>query len=136
MLLSYPLFIDLPRKKGKPKRVYSSLNVFRNLNHFTANECKHMYKDICWKQLHAMPTQRLNSPCEVTVTLYAPDARDRDLGNFCTMIQKYSDDAVVEFGLLKDDSIKFIKRVIYEWGGVDRTNPRIDVHYQDEVKSG
>ncbi len=131
MLLRYPLFVDLPRKKGKPKRVYSSLNVFRNLNHFTANEVKHAYKGICWGQLNSMPTQRLASPCVVTVTLYAPDSRERDLGNFCTIIQKYSDDAVVEFGLLKDDSVKFIKQVRYEWGGVDRIDPRIEVHYGD-----
>lgn len=127
MIITYPLFVELERKRTKPKRIYASMNVYRNLHHHVASSVKHAYKDIAWAQLAGF--KELITPCRVEVTLYAPDKRDRDLSNFCSVIQKYSDDAVVEYGLLPDDSVKFIKEVIYRWGGVDTTNPRIEVNY-------
>jgi len=125
-----PLFVDLPRKKGKPKRIYTSLNVYRNLNHHIKNDTKHIYKDLIWLQLAELPVDtKLITPCEVTITLYAPDKRERDLGNFCSIAQKYCDDAIVEFGLLPDDCTKYIKRCVYCYGGVDANNPRFEVVY-------
>lgn len=130
MKIVIPLSVDVTRKKGKPKRVYANLNVYRNLHHITNNDVKHLYKDIIWKQLYEMPSERLREPVRVTVTLYAPDKRDRDLGNFCSVAQKYADDAIVEYGILTDDSVKYVKECVYKWGGVDRSNPRFDVEYE------
>lgn len=128
--IELPLYVDVHRKKGKAKRVYSSLNVYRNLHHVTNNDAKHMYKDIVWQQLQELPTNfRLHEPVTVIVTLYPPDKRERDLGNFCSVAQKYADDSVVEFGMLTDDSIKYVKRCVYEYGGVDKSNPRFEIEY-------
>lgn len=103
------------------------MNVYRNLHYQIANAVKHTYKEIAWRQLAEYKS--LVTPVKATVTLYAPDKRDRDLSNFCAIVQKYSDDAVVEYGFLPDDSVKYLKEVSYIWGGIDAANPRIEVRY-------
>lgn len=133
LTLNTPLYIDLPRKRSKAKRIYLSLNVYRNLHHTSSNAAKHAYKRIVWDQLDAMDTYPIPTPCKVTVTLYAPDKRDRDLGNFGAIAQKFVDDAVVEYGLLPDDSVKYIKECSYLWGGVDTANPRFEVKYEQMI---
>lgn len=131
MTISVPLYVDLPRKKGKPKRVYANLNVYRNLHHVINNDTKHKYKELVWAQLQGMhPIKPLKMPVKVTVTLYAPDKRDRDLGNFCSVAQKYVDDAIVEYGTLPDDSVKYLKECSYRYGGVDSVNPRFELTYE------
>lgn len=127
--INLPLYVDVQRKKSKAKRVYANLNIYRNLHHVTNNDAKHMYKDIVWQQLETMQLTKLHEPIKVIVTLYAPDKRDRDLGNFCSIAQKYSDDAIVEYGLLIDDSVKYVKECIYKYGGVDKCNPRFEIEY-------
>lgn len=130
MIITLPLYVDIPRKKGKAKRVYANLNVYRNLHHVINNDTKHLYKELIWAQLQEMhPITPLVMPIRVTVTLYAPDKRDRDLGNFCSVAQKYADDAVVEYGVLPDDCVKYVKECVYRWGGVDTNHPRFEIEY-------
>ena len=125
-----PLYVDIPRKKGKAKRIYANLNVYRNLHHTLNNDAKHLYKELVWRQLEEMhPVEELVAPIRVTVTLFAPDKRDRDLGNFCSVAQKYIDDAIVEYGILVDDSVKYVKECNYRWGGVSST-PRFELVYE------
>ena len=125
-----PTYVDVKRSK-KNKRVYANLNVYRNLHHITNNDAKHMYKDIVWEQLESMELKALREPVRVIVTLYAPDKRDRDLGNFCSIAQKYCDDAIVEYGLLTDDNVKYLKECVYKYGGIDKNFPRFEVEYEE-----
>ena len=131
LMITCPLRVDVKRGRGKPKRCYLSLNCYRNWHHRLSNDAKHEVKRLVWDQLDAMDgAMVLRTPIEVRITLYAPDKRERDLGNFCAMAQKFVDDAVVEYGLLTDDSVKYIKRVVYEWGGLDRCDPRFEIKYR------
>lgn len=130
LIITCPLYVDVKSGRGKPKRCYLSLNCYRNWHHRLSNDAKHEVKRLVWDQLDELDaTTTLTTPIEVTITLYAPDKRERDLGNFCSMAQKFVDDAVVEYGLLPDDSVKYIKRVVYAWGGVDREDPRFEISY-------
>ena len=130
MMLTLPLYVDLSRKKGKPKRVYLNLNIYRNTHFHINNEIKQVVKRNIWDQLSEMEDTYLTTPVKVTVTLYTFDKRDRDLGNICPIVQKFCDDAVVEFGSLPDDSVKYIKRIEYVFGGVDTNNPRAEISYE------
>ena len=131
LTLTLPLFVDLPRKTKKAKRIYLSNNVTRNLNFHSLNAAKHAIKDMVWSQLeHIPPSEALQAPVEVEVKFYTPDKRDRDLANFCCTVEKFADDAVVEFGLLEDDSVKFLKKVTYIYAGIDRNNPRFELTYK------
>lgn len=57
----------------------------------------------------------------VSIVAWMPDARRRDLDN----LLKASGDAMMRAGAFADDSQ--IVRLCIERGGIDRTNPRLDV---------
>lgn len=125
--LVLPLHVDLPRRK-KPKRVYANMNGYKNLPHKMNSSVKDIYKAMVWEQLKD-EREVLPTPVHVIITLYTVDKEERDLANICPVIQKYVDDAVVEYGLLKDDNVKYLKRVTYIYGGVDRNHPRCEIEY-------
>lgn len=127
--LELPLYVELKRKNSV-KRVYAGMNVYRNLHHHVSNDVKKSYKAIVWGKLEHGSFKAPKAPVSVAITLYAPDARDRDLANVLPVLQKYCDDAVVEYGLIKDDSVKYIKEITYKYGGIDRTNPRAEIVYK------
>ncbi|YCH28986.1 RusA family crossover junction endodeoxyribonuclease [Erwinia sp. D4-22] len=72
-----------------------------------------------YEQLRCRP-KPLTHPLEVSVVLYPPDRRKRDLDNF----QKALFDSLTHAGVWKDDSQ--IMRFSVEWGEVTR-NSRVDI---------
>ena len=49
------------------------------------------------------------------------------MSNPCSIIDKFTCDALVKAGVLEDDSSKQIKKVIYKYGGIDKDNPRCEL---------
>ena len=127
MLIKVPLYVDILKGRGKLKRVFLNLNIYRNLHYRLNNQAKKAVKGIVWSQLDGRVT--LAPPLEVKVILYTHDRRERDLSNFCSIADKYVCDAVVEFGLLKDDNVKFIKRTVYEYGGVNKEKAGFEIYF-------
>lgn len=131
LYLSLPLHIDLPRKTKADKRIHLSLNVTRNLHHMSHNQAKQIVSDMITKQLDLVKNlQKLDPPICVTVRLWLPNKANRDLGNFAPVAQKMVDDAVVKYGLIKDDGVVYIPRIVYEFAGVDKENPGFDLIYE------
>lgn len=60
-------------------------------------------------------------------TIYPNSNRKFDLGNVCSIIQKFTDDALIELGIITDDSYKIIPNINYRFGGVDKENPRAEL---------
>ena len=121
-----PLHLDLPRKRGPAKRINLSMNVIRNAHFQIQNECKHKIKEIVWRQLSDGDPVRLKEPVELIITLFKDKVRRADLSNFCSVLDKYSSDALVEYGLISDDNVKVIKKVTYLWGGYT-DSPRCEI---------
>lgn len=123
-----PLFVDLPRKTKKDKRVYLNLNVYRNLNRFTNGDAKKKYCEDMGKQLKGL---KLKTPVRITYVLFKGSKRKTDRANILSIIEKFSCDALVHWGCLIDDEDKFIFSTEYFTGGIDKTNPRCEI----EIKS-
>lgn len=122
-----PLHIDLPRKRGPAKRVHLSQNVIRNAHFQIQNQAKHAIKEIVWRQLSDnFQGIRLNEPVELEIRLFKDKARRADLSNFCSIIDKYATDAIVEYGLISDDNVKVLKKVTYLFGGFS-DDPRAEI---------
>ena len=47
--------------------------------------------------------------------------------NPCSIIDKFTCDALVKAEIIEDDSFKQIKKVSYIFGGVDKHNPRCEL---------
>jgi hypothetical protein len=126
MKLVLPLFVDLPRKRGKPKRVYLNFNATKALHFHIYNDAKHKVLELVRDQLERQGwSGQVPTPVCVTCTLYNSGAREQDVDN-CFIAEKFALDAVVSLGYLPDDNVKYVKRIIYEYGG-KTSDPRIEI---------
>ena len=115
---------------GKRKFILN-LNNYRNTHYRVLNNAKVTYKMYMKKQIEKLP--KLQPPIQITYTVFKGDKRNCDIGNICSVHQKFFEDALVELGKLPDDNHNMIKRSIFEWGGIDRLNPCVQVMIE-EVK--
>lgn len=67
-----------------------------------------------------------NYPVSVSMILYYNNKRARDLDNSSTSVL----DALVKSGILVDDNYNYINRLVVEYGGVDRDNPRTEIQIE------
>ena len=107
---------------GKRKFILN-LNNYRNTHYRVLNNAKVTYKMYMKKQIEKLP--KLQPPIQITYTVFKGDKRNCDIGNICSIHQKFFEDALVELGKLPDDNHNMIKRTIYEWGGIDKLSPGV-----------
>ena len=125
-----PLHAVLPRKTKEDRKITLSMNIYRNLNHFSLNAIKKIIGDSIKSQVFAHgKVVEIPAPISVTVEAWFPDRTGKDLANFAPVAQKFSDDALVEQGYFKDDNIKFITECHYYFRGIDKINPRFEITY-------
>ena len=115
---------------GKRKFILN-LNNYRNTHYRVLNNAKVTYKMYMKKQIEKLP--KLQPPIQITYTVFKGDKRNCDIGNICSIHQKFFEDALVELGKLPDDNHNMIKRSIFEWGGIDKLNPAVEIMIE-EVK--
>lgn len=115
---------------GKRKFILN-LNNYRNTHYRVLNNAKVTYKMIMKKQIEKLP--KLQPPIQITYTVFKGDKRNCDIGNICSIHQKFFEDALVELGKLPDDNHNMIKRSIFEWGGIDKLSPAVEIMIE-EVK--
>lgn len=129
MKITLPLYVDLARKKGPPKRFYLGLNPYRNSHHMILNQTKVAYKELVLSAIKALPERRhdLYSPFIFHYTIYPGSKRAFDLGNVLPIVGKFAEDALIELGVISDDSWKVIKEIRYSIGEVDKENPRAEL---------
>ena len=138
MKVVLPLYVDLPRVRTKPKRVWLNLNTYRNAPYQLLNDMKVNYKQGITTSLLALHGNMLSQdqPIELTYTVFPKTRRKFDLSNVLSIVQKFTDDALVDLGLIKDDDYTIVRSVIYRFGEVDKENPRVELEideYQKEI---
>lgn len=122
--LQSPLSISV----GKRKFILN-LNNFRNAHYLTLNRAKVLYKEYMREQIKKLP--QLQPPIQVVYRVYKGDNRRCDTGNVCSIHQKFFEDALVELGKLPDDNHNMIVRSIFEWGGVDKLAPCVEIMIEE-----
>lgn len=126
MKIILPLSVIIPRKTKADKVFALNLNIYRNSHHFTLNAAKKLWSDVVTAAaIHATIPDK--PPYVFTYTVYPNSNRKFDLGNVCSIIQKFTDDALIELGIITDDSYKVIPKVNYRIGCVDKENPRCEL---------
>ena len=124
MIYNSPLKVMASKTKGW----ILNLNQYRNTYFRTLNTVKINYKKFMQSQIAIGPSYK-RVACIYTV--YPPNKRNFDLGNVCCIHQKFFEDALVELGKLPDDNINHIPLVIYQFGEIDKLNPRVEIEVID-----
>lgn len=127
MKLILPLTVTIPRKTKEDKVFHLNLNIYRNTHHMTLNKAKELYKDIVRTSCNKALSFRPEPPYHFIYTVFPANARKFDLANVLPIIQKFADDALIELGIISDDSWKVIQAIDYRIGGIDKENPRCEL---------
>lgn len=62
-------------------------------------------------------------PIDVNLVFYFDNLRRHDLDNAAAGVM----DALSAAGVIEDDSVKFVECLVLQYGGIDKTNPRVEI---------
>ena len=110
---------------SKNKKFILNLNNYRNAHYRILSNSKKIYTDNLIPELKEL--SRFTEPVTLTYTYYAKTKRRLDISNPCSIIDKFTCDALVKAGVLKDDSFEQVNKVVYKFGGFDKENPRCEL---------
>ena len=119
-----PLYIDLPRVRTKPKRVYLNMNAYGNTNTFTNNEVKKAYLEAIREQVEG---KVIVTPVEITYRVLKRTKRRLDKMNVIAVTSKYLLDALTNLGCWEDDNDDHVKTETILPTELDRDNPRVEI---------
>ncbi len=67
--------------------------------------------------------QRFSGPCQIEITVYAPNRRRGDLDNKASSIL----DLLCKAGTIQDDNCEIVRELHLFYGGVDKAKPRAEI---------
>lgn len=112
---------------SKNKRFTLNLNVYRNAHFQTLNKAKKLYEAYMVPQIQEVIKSPVSS-CKLIYILYPRTKRKCDISNICSIVDKFFCDSLVRSGMIEDDDYSFISTVEYRFGGIDKSEPRVEVH--------
>ena len=120
-------FVTLPLEVyySEKKKFILNLNNYRNAHYRVLSIAKKVYTENLVERIKDY--SRFDDPVSLEYIYYAKSNRRLDVSNPCSIIDKFTCDALVKAGVLEDDSSKQIKQVIYKYGGIDKNNPRCEL---------
>ena len=125
MKIISPLYIDLPRVRTKPKRVYLNMNAYGNTNTFTNNEVKKAYLEMIREQVEG---KVIVTPVEITYRVLKGSKRRLDKMNVISVVSKYLMDALVTCCCFPDDNDDYIKTETILPTKYDKNNGRVEIN--------
>jgi len=123
-----PLFVTLPRKTVKDKRIALNMNTYRNLHHRISNDAKKAYSEALREQLEGLSIQ---TPVEVTYKVYKASKRRLDKMNVISVVSKFLLDSITEYGCWEDDNDDYVKTETILPTELDRENPRVEINIKE-----
>jgi Holliday junction resolvase RusA-like endonuclease len=87
------------------------------------------YTELIHSQIESLPVY--TKQIQIIFTLFPKTRRLTDVSNVCSVVDKFFCDALVKAGKIEDDNYKFLPRVIYQFGEVDKDNPRVEIEIQE-----
>lgn len=129
IIKNLPLSVEyrFHKKLNKFIKFILNLNNYRNLDYISLNTTKIKYKELINPILDTIEPIVDNSELEFIYLYYSKSKRLFDISNPCSILDKYICDAIVEKGIIPEDNISIIKKVSYEYAGIDKLNPRVDL---------
>ena len=109
----------------KKKTYYLNLNSYKQWHFQVSNQLKKLFKLAVAKDI--LQLQPIDGKCKITYTIYYPTRREFDIDNVGSVITKFTNDALVELGVLVDDNYNYVPEIVFKFGGVDKDNPRCEV---------
>ena len=108
----------------KKKNYFLNLNSYNRWHFQEKNQLKKLFKISILKDVRELkPIEK----CEITFTIYYPTKRLFDLDNIGSVLSKFTHDVLTEAEIIPDDNYQVIRKLTFEFGGIDVENPRAEV---------
>lgn len=120
-----PLYVLLGKD---PKHWILNLNNYRNWHYRTSNSIKIKFKELMKDQLFGT---YIDTPVKLTFIYFKGRNGKSDRANVLSIHEKFFCDALVEYGCIPDDNDNHIKQTTYLSGGLDKANPRVEIHVEE-----
>lgn len=131
MKIVLPLDIWMPRKTMDDKRVHLNQNWYRNAHHMVSNKVKELFKAHVLEAVKDKDGNVLQLPkggrYSFSYRIFPESNRALDVMNPGSVIDKFTCDALVELGVIKDDNHKILPEFTFSFGGIDKENPRCEL---------
>lgn len=124
----YKLIAPLRVHKSKNKLFSLNLNAYRNENRFALDNAKVNFKKVMEEQISELPEF---TKVHITYVFYPGTKHLSDIGNTCSIVDKFFADALVELGKLPDDNYLYIPELVFRFGAVDQKNPRVEIFIKE-----
>lgn len=131
-VVSVPYWVYLPRKTKKDKKVILNFNQYHNWHPHERNDIKQYYMESIASIIRTLP--KYTHIKEITYTLYPKTAATRDTRNITTVVDKFFCDALVNNGIVPDDSYKYIENFHDTFGEVCKLYPRVEVTIEGDTE--
>lgn len=130
-----PLVLNLPlriRNRVKTESYfYLNMNAYRNAPFHELSDMKIKFAEMVQNQIAMCPEFEW---VEFKYILFPGTAREMDINNICSIVDKFFCDAFVKAGKLFDDNYKYLRKSSFEFGEIDRNNPRVELHITGQEK--
>lgn len=109
------------------KQMSCNLNQYRNAHYQVLNHAKKSFKQI-FLSFHDIRGWTVpDPPLHFHYTIYPKTKRKFDIMNIGSILDKFTADTLVDVGLIQDDNYHIISKVTFDFGGIDRVNPRAEL---------
>ena len=98
-VFNLPLYVDIPRKTKKDKRVYLNMNTYRNLHHIVNNQAKKIFEPI--GDYNVFQAEKVR----IEYSVQKNQNRLYDLMNVVSVVDKFFLDWLVNNGFLPNDTV-------------------------------
>lgn len=124
-IMAFTLILPLSVQLSPKKKFILNLNHYRNAHFQTLSKAKHVFENVMFAQVDALP---LMLKVKLEYIVFAKSARKFDVANVCSVADKFLSDTLVNCGKLPDDDYMHLDEIVYKFGGYSSKNPRIEVH--------
>ncbi len=128
-MTSFKLYAPLRLPKNKKGGMWGiNINTVRTTHFRVLAKMKVLYAEYMCEQVQELPCF---TKVVMTLTLYPKTKRLCDLDNMLAYQSKFIQDTLVNAGKLPDDNYIYVPKIIYEFGSIDKTNPRVEIQIQE-----
>lgn len=131
--MTHSVTLHLPFKFpfSKNKDFLCNLNSYAGMPSILLSKAKDKFEEKVKDLIDTLPQF---SRFELEYTLFYGSNRDVDTNNICSVVDKFFCDILKRRGRIEDDSRHFLTRTTFQFGEVDRINPRVEVQITGTLK--
>ena len=90
---------------------------------------KEKYTELMINKVKHIPS--LNYPIVIHYKVFVGSNTKSDVMNWVSVIDKFFQDVLVKQGIIPDDNYTVIPKIVSEFGGIDKKNPRIEITIEE-----